>query len=91
VFVWRGSQERVSPIIARCRHRAVWVGGIGTLTKQADETGLSLNWIGETGWIQPEFIGTPGTPRSPLRGASVRGFLGQRQHSCVGVLPATVG
>jgi ABC-type branched-subunit amino acid transport system substrate-binding protein len=29
-----------------------------TLIKQADEAGLSLHWIGETGWIQPEFIGT---------------------------------
>jgi ABC-type branched-subunit amino acid transport system substrate-binding protein len=29
-----------------------------TLIKQAAEAGLSLNWIGETGWIQPEFIGT---------------------------------
>ena len=32
-----------------------------TLIKQAAEAGLSLNWIGETGWIQPEFIGTLGT------------------------------
>jgi ABC-type branched-subunit amino acid transport system substrate-binding protein len=29
-----------------------------TLIKQAAEAGLSLYWIGETGWIQPEFIGT---------------------------------
>ena len=33
----------------------------GTLIKQAAEAGLSLDWIGETGWIQPEFIGTLGT------------------------------
>jgi ABC-type branched-subunit amino acid transport system substrate-binding protein len=32
-----------------------------TLIKQAAEAGLSLHWIGETGWIQPEFIGTLGT------------------------------
>lgn len=31
-----------------------------TLIKAAAEAGLSLNWIGETGWIQPEFIGTLG-------------------------------
>jgi ABC-type branched-subunit amino acid transport system substrate-binding protein len=31
-----------------------------TLIKQAAEAGLSLYWIGETGWIQPEFIGTLG-------------------------------
>ena len=33
----------------------------GTLIKQAAEAGLSLDWIGETGWIQPEFIATLGT------------------------------
>jgi branched-chain amino acid transport system substrate-binding protein len=32
-----------------------------TLIKQSAEAGLSLAWIGETGWIQPEFIGTLGT------------------------------
>jgi hypothetical protein len=32
-----------------------------TLIKQAAEAGLSLNWIGETGWIQTEFIETLGT------------------------------
>lgn len=32
----------------------------GALVKQAAEAGLSLNWIGETGWTQPEFIGTLG-------------------------------
>jgi branched-chain amino acid transport system substrate-binding protein len=31
-----------------------------TLIKQAAEAGLSLYGIGETGWIQPEFIGTLG-------------------------------
>jgi hypothetical protein len=31
-----------------------------TLIKASAEAGLSLNWIGETGWIQPEFIGTLG-------------------------------
>ncbi len=32
-----------------------------TLIKQAAEAGLSLEWVGETGWIQQEFIGTLGT------------------------------
>ena len=32
-----------------------------SLIKQAAEAGLSLNWIGETGWIQTEFINTLGT------------------------------
>ncbi|MFP3882485.1 MAG: ABC transporter substrate-binding protein [Actinomycetota bacterium] len=32
-----------------------------TLVKQAAEAGISLEWIGETGWIQQEFIGTLGT------------------------------
>ena len=31
-----------------------------TLIKAAAEAGASLTWIGETGWIQPEFIGTLG-------------------------------
>ena len=31
-----------------------------TLIKQAASAGLSLNWIGETGWSQSEFIGTLG-------------------------------
>ena len=33
----------------------------GALIRQADEAGLSLQWIGETGWVQPEFVGTMGT------------------------------
>ncbi|HAX82610.1 MAG TPA: hypothetical protein DCY40_08600 [Actinobacteria bacterium] len=32
----------------------------GTLIKQAAEAGVSLSWIGETGWVQPEFVGTLG-------------------------------
>ncbi len=32
-----------------------------TLIKEAIEAGASLHWIGETGWIQTEFIGTLGT------------------------------
>jgi branched-chain amino acid transport system substrate-binding protein len=32
-----------------------------TLIKQAAEAGLSLNWIGETGWVLGEFINTLGT------------------------------
>lgn len=32
----------------------------GALIKQAAEAGLSLTWVGETGWTQPDFIGTLG-------------------------------
>ncbi|MEM9889850.1 MAG: ABC transporter substrate-binding protein [Actinomycetota bacterium] len=32
----------------------------GTLIKQAAEAGLSLTWIGETGWTSPEFMDTLG-------------------------------
>ena len=32
-----------------------------TLIKAAAEAGLSLNWIGETGWSEAEFIGSLGT------------------------------
>jgi len=32
----------------------------GTLIKQAAEAGLSLDWVGETGWVQPEFMSTLG-------------------------------
>ncbi len=46
-----------------------------TLIKQADEAGLSLYWIGETGWIQPEFIGTLGTdPISSQKGIGYAAF-----------------
>lgn len=31
------------------------------LIKSADEAGLSLNWVGETGWAEPEFIEQLGT------------------------------
>lgn len=43
-----------------------------TLIRQADEAGLSLEWIGETGWIQPEFIGTLGT--APLESQQGIGY-----------------
>jgi hypothetical protein len=43
-----------------------------TLIKQSDEAGLSLDWIGETGWIQPEFIGTLGT--GPLESQKSIGY-----------------
>lgn len=46
-----------------------------TLIKQAAEAGLSLNWIGETGWIQPEFIGTLGTgPIASQKGIGYAAF-----------------
>jgi hypothetical protein len=43
-----------------------------TLIKQAAEAGLSLDWIGETGWIQQEFIDTLGT--EPLTSQSSIGY-----------------
>ncbi len=46
-----------------------------TLIKQAAEAGLSLNWIGETGWIQTEFINTLGTePISSQKGIGFAAF-----------------
>jgi ABC-type branched-subunit amino acid transport system substrate-binding protein len=46
-----------------------------TLIKQAAEAGLSLNWIGETGWIQQEFIGTLGTePIASQKGIGFAAF-----------------
>jgi hypothetical protein len=46
-----------------------------TLIKQAAEAGLSLNWIGETGWSQTEFIGTLGTgPISSQQGIGYAAF-----------------
>lgn len=43
-----------------------------TLIKNAAEAGLSLNWIGETGWIQTEFIKTLGL--APLTSQKSIGF-----------------
>lgn len=43
-----------------------------TLIKQADEAGISLNWIGETGMVQPEFLSTLGT--APLERQKGIGF-----------------
>jgi branched-chain amino acid transport system substrate-binding protein len=43
-----------------------------TLIKNAAEAGLSLNWIGETGWIQTEFIATLGT--APIASQKSIGF-----------------
>ena len=43
-----------------------------TLIKQATEAGISLEWIGETGWVQPEFIKTLGT--EPLKAQKGVGF-----------------
>ena len=42
------------------------------LIKQAAEAGLSLNWIGETGWVQTEFINTLGT--DPIASQKAIGF-----------------
>lgn len=43
-----------------------------TLIKQATEAGISLQWIGETGWVQPEFVKTLGT--EPLAAQEGVGF-----------------
>lgn len=46
-----------------------------TLIKQATEAGISLEWIGETGWVQPEFIKTLGTePLSAQKGVGFAAF-----------------
>ncbi|MGB0099570.1 MAG: ABC transporter substrate-binding protein [Nocardioides sp.] len=46
-----------------------------TLIKQATEAGISLEWIGETGWVQPEFIKTLGTgPLSEQEGIGFAAF-----------------
>lgn len=43
-----------------------------TLIKQATEAGISLEWVGETGWIQPEFSKTLG--EAPLAAQQGVGF-----------------
>ncbi len=46
-----------------------------TLIKQAAEAGLSLNWIGETGWSQAEFMNTLGTaPIASQKGVGFTNF-----------------
>jgi hypothetical protein len=46
-----------------------------TLIKQAAEAGISLNWIGETGWSQAEFINTLGTgPIASQKGIGYTNF-----------------
>ena len=45
------------------------------LIKAAAEAGLSLNWIGETGWAEAEFIGTLGTePIASQKGIGFAAF-----------------
>lgn len=47
----------------------------GTLIKQANEAGISLEWVGETGWVQPEFIETLGTaPLAEQKGIGFAAF-----------------
>ena len=43
-----------------------------TLIKQAQEAGLTTHWVGETGWIQNEFIETLGT--EPIAAQESIGF-----------------
>ncbi len=50
-----------------------------TLIRQASEAGLSLNWIGETGWIQPEFIGT--LTAEPISGQKGIGYAAFSPHT----------
>jgi branched-chain amino acid transport system substrate-binding protein len=38
-----------------------------TLIREAAEAGLSLNWVGETGWGEAEFIGSLGTDPIPTQ------------------------
>jgi hypothetical protein len=46
-----------------------------TLIKQATEAGISLEWIGETGWVQPEFSKTLGTePLAKQKGVGFAAF-----------------
>lgn len=46
-----------------------------TLIKAAAEAGLSLNWIGETGWSEAEFIGSLGSaPISTQQGIGFASF-----------------
>jgi ABC-type branched-subunit amino acid transport system substrate-binding protein len=46
-----------------------------TLIKQAAEKGISLNWIGETGWSQAEFMNTLGTaPIASQKGIGYTNF-----------------
>jgi branched-chain amino acid transport system substrate-binding protein len=46
-----------------------------TLIKQAAEAGISLNWIGETGWVLGEFISTLGTePIASQKGIGFAAF-----------------
>lgn len=50
-----------------------------TLIKQAAEAGLSLTWIGETGWIQEEFIKTLGPePLTSQEGIGYAAFAANR-------------
>ena len=45
-----------------------------TLINAVSESGSSLNWIGETGWVQPEFIG--GLSQTALEDQQSIGFAG---------------
>ncbi len=46
-----------------------------TLIRQAAEAGVSLNWIGESGWAQTEFIQTLGTePIASQQGIGIAAF-----------------
>lgn len=72
---YRAEAERISGLAPDAV--IVQAGSVesATLIKQAAEAGLSLNWIGETGWIQTEFINTLGTePISSQKGIGFAAF-----------------
>jgi branched-chain amino acid transport system substrate-binding protein len=50
-----------------------------TLIKAAAEAGLSLNWVGETGWGEPEFINSLGTePIATQKGIGFASFAADK-------------
>ena len=60
-----------------------------TLIKAAAEAGLSLNWIGETGWSEAEFIGSLGTdPIATQKSIGFASFAPHKDDRGLGVLPA---
>ena len=101
---WRASTHRPSrpPIGRRPRRSPTWSPTPSSSrrdrsspppsSRQAAEAGLSLNWIGETGWSEAEFIGSLGTgPDRHPEGHRLRRVRPNNDHAGLGVLPAAVG
>lgn len=62
-----------------------------TLIKQATEAGISLEWVGETGWIQPEFSKTLGeAPLAAQKGVGFAAFSYNEDSPRLGLLLQTV-